>query len=90
MGNVHQQAHSGPGSHMDDARVVNLKRLGPTPPNTYKLLMREKPSSLESTYNFGRDSSLLDEPANRTVSGQFRKDAASHSEQRDNSTAVAA
>jgi hypothetical protein len=28
---------------MDDARFVNLKRLGPTPPNTYKLVMREEP-----------------------------------------------
>src|SRR5262245_37455680 len=30
-------------SHMDDARYVHLKRLGPTPPNTYKLVMREEP-----------------------------------------------
>jgi Tlde1 domain len=37
------EAHSGLGSHMDDARFVNLKRLGPTPPNTYKLVMREEP-----------------------------------------------
>jgi hypothetical protein len=28
---------------MDDARYVHLKRLGPTPPNTYKLVMREEP-----------------------------------------------
>jgi hypothetical protein len=28
---------------MDDARYVNLKRQGPTPPNTYKLVMREEP-----------------------------------------------
>jgi len=34
---------SGLGSHMDDARHVHLKRLGPTPPNTYKLVMREEP-----------------------------------------------
>ena len=26
------EAHSGFGSHMDDARYVNLKRQGPTPP----------------------------------------------------------
>src|SRR4029077_13173830 len=32
------EAHSGFGSHMDDARYVNLKRQGPTPPNTYKLV----------------------------------------------------
>jgi type VI secretion system (T6SS) effector TldE1-like protein len=37
------EAHSGLGSHMDDARYVDLKRQGPTPPNTYKLVMREEP-----------------------------------------------
>jgi Protein of unknown function (DUF2778) len=37
------EAHSGLGSHMDDARYVHLKRLGPTPPNSYKLVMREEP-----------------------------------------------
>jgi hypothetical protein len=37
------EAHSGLGSHMDDARYVHLKRLGSTPPNTYKLVMREEP-----------------------------------------------
>jgi Protein of unknown function (DUF2778) len=37
------EAHSGLGSHMDDARYVNVKRQGPTPPNTYKLVMREEP-----------------------------------------------
>jgi hypothetical protein len=37
------EAHSGLSSHMDDARDVNLKRQGPTPPNTYKLVMREGP-----------------------------------------------
>ena len=36
------EAHSGFGDHMDDARYVNLKRQGPTPPNTYKLVMREE------------------------------------------------
>jgi len=36
------EAHSGFGSYMDDARYVNLKRQGPTPPNTYKLVMREE------------------------------------------------
>src|SRR5262249_41053826 len=35
------EAHSGLGSHMDDARYVHVKRQGPTPPNTYKLIMRE-------------------------------------------------
>src|SRR5262245_52039058 len=28
---------------MDDARYVSLRRQGPTPPNTYKLVMREEP-----------------------------------------------
>src|SRR5262249_58729059 len=37
------EAHSGLGSHMDDARYVSLRRQGPTPPNTYKLVMREEP-----------------------------------------------
>ena len=37
------EAHSGLGSHMDDARYVNLKGQGPTPPNTYKLVMHEEP-----------------------------------------------
>ncbi len=37
------EAHSGLGDHMDDARYVNLKRQGPTPPNSYKLVMREEP-----------------------------------------------
>src|SRR5262245_61464980 len=37
------EAHSGLGDHMDNARYVNLKRQGPTPPNTYKLVMREEP-----------------------------------------------
>jgi len=37
------EAHSGLGSHMDDARYVNLKGQGPAPPNTYKLVMREEP-----------------------------------------------
>jgi hypothetical protein len=37
------EAHSGLRSYMDDARYVNLKRQGPTPPNTYKLVMREEP-----------------------------------------------
>src|SRR5262245_44890192 len=36
------EAHSGLGDHMDDARYVHVKRQGPTPPNTYKLVMREE------------------------------------------------
>ena len=36
------EAHSGLGSHMDDPRAINLKGRGPTPPNVYRLAMREK------------------------------------------------
>lgn len=36
------EAHSGLGSHMDDPRSVALKSRGPTPPNVYRLVMREK------------------------------------------------
>jgi hypothetical protein len=35
------EAHSGLGSYMDDPRYVHVKRQGPTPPNTYRLAMRE-------------------------------------------------
>ena len=37
------EAHSGLGGYMDDVRYVSLKGQGPTPPNTYKLVMREEP-----------------------------------------------
>jgi hypothetical protein len=36
------EAHSGLGDRMDDIRSINVKREGPTPPNVYKLTMREK------------------------------------------------
>ena len=36
------EAHSGLGEHMDNVRYVNLKARGPTPPNVYKLTMREE------------------------------------------------
>ena len=36
------EAHSGLGSLMDDARYVNVKRQGPTPPNVYDLTLREE------------------------------------------------
>jgi hypothetical protein len=36
------EAHSGLGSHMDDPQAVTLKGLGPTPPNAYRLTMRER------------------------------------------------
>ena len=35
------EAHSGLGGYMDDVRAVNLKKLGPTPPNVYELKLRE-------------------------------------------------
>lgn len=35
------EAHSGIGHMADDPRYVNQKMNGPTPPNTYKLVMRE-------------------------------------------------
>ena len=36
------EAHSGLGEHMDDIRYVDLKGRGPTPPNVYKLTLRER------------------------------------------------
>jgi hypothetical protein len=35
------EAHSGLGSYMDDPRYVHIQRKGATPPNTYRLVMRE-------------------------------------------------
>jgi hypothetical protein len=35
------EAHSGFGNLLDNARYVNKKNLGPTPPNVYRLSMRE-------------------------------------------------
>lgn len=35
------EAHSGYGRYMDDPRYVKLKNRGPTPPNVYKLTLRE-------------------------------------------------
>jgi hypothetical protein len=35
------EAHSGLGDRMDDPRYVNVRMTGPTPPNVYKLKMRE-------------------------------------------------
>ncbi|MEJ2373869.1 MAG: DUF2778 domain-containing protein [Pseudolabrys sp.] len=36
------EAHSGLGELLDDARYVNLKDRGPTPPNIYRLTLREQ------------------------------------------------
>jgi hypothetical protein len=35
------EAHSGFGSYMDDPRYVHIRRKGSTPPNTYRLTLRE-------------------------------------------------
>jgi hypothetical protein len=35
------EAHSGFGSYMDDPRYVHIRRKGATPPNTYRLVLRE-------------------------------------------------
>jgi hypothetical protein len=35
------EAHSGFGSYMDDPRYVHIRRKGATPPNTYRLQLRE-------------------------------------------------
>lgn len=35
------EAHSGLGEHMDDPHFINLKSRGPTPPNVYRLSLRE-------------------------------------------------
>lgn len=35
------EAHSGIGERMDDPRFINVKMRGPTPPNEYKLTLRE-------------------------------------------------
>jgi hypothetical protein len=37
------EAHSGLGDHMDDPRYVHVRMRGATPPNVYKLSMRERP-----------------------------------------------
>jgi hypothetical protein len=37
------EAHSGLSKWLDDPRSVNLKARGPTPPNIYRLTLREKP-----------------------------------------------
>jgi hypothetical protein len=36
------EAHSGLGGHLDDPRYVNSKGQGPTPPNVYNLVLRER------------------------------------------------
>jgi hypothetical protein len=36
------EAHSGLGSRLDDPRYINVKHEGPTPPNVYRLTLRER------------------------------------------------
>jgi len=61
------EAHSGLGSMMDDPRHVNKKNRGPTPPNTYKLRLREalfhgvqaiRLTPVNESAMFGRDGIL--------------------------------
>jgi Protein of unknown function (DUF2778) len=42
-GGARLEAHSGLGDLMDDHRHVNVKRQGATPPNVYRLSLRERP-----------------------------------------------
>jgi Tlde1 domain len=61
------EAHSGLGDWRDDPRYVQLKRRGPTPPNTYELSLREqlfhgvraiRLTPVEDDKMFGRDGML--------------------------------
>jgi hypothetical protein len=57
------EAHSGMGSYLDDPRYVDVRAQGPTPPNVYNLVLRERPFHgvraihlvpVDSTKMFGR------------------------------------
>jgi hypothetical protein len=61
------EAHSGLGAHLDDPRYINVKGRGPTPPNVYKLTLREqlfhgvraiRLNPVDETKMFGRDGML--------------------------------
>ena len=61
------EAHSGLGGKMDDARYVNLRMRGPTPPNIYDLTLREdlfhgvraiRLNPIDDDKMFGRDGML--------------------------------
>jgi hypothetical protein len=61
------EAHSGLGGYMDDARRINVKNQGPTPPNVYDLTMRERTfhgvralrlNPVDGDKMFGRDGML--------------------------------
>ncbi len=62
------EAHSGFGQYMDDPRYVRLRMRGVTPPNTYKLTMREslfhgieavRMTPLDQSAMFGRNGILV-------------------------------
>lgn len=61
------EAHSGIGEKMDDPRYIHVRMRGPTPPNVYKLTMREKLfhgvrairlNPIDERKMFGRDGML--------------------------------
>src|SRR5262249_36008231 len=61
------EAHSGLGERLDNPRYVNVKMKGPTPPNVYKMTMRERVfhgvrairlTPLDESKMFGRDGML--------------------------------
>lgn len=61
------EAHSGLGERLDNPRYVNVKMKGPTPPNVYKMSMRERVfhgvrairlTPVDESKMFGRDGML--------------------------------
>jgi hypothetical protein len=61
------EAHSGIGERMDDPRFVRVRMRGPTPPNEYRLTLREQPfhgvqairlNPVDEDRMFGRDGML--------------------------------
>jgi hypothetical protein len=61
------EAHSGLGDRLDNPRYVNVKMKGPTPPNVYKMTMRERAfhgvrairlTPVDESKMFGRDGML--------------------------------
>ena len=64
---VRLEAHSGLGEKLDDPRFVHVRMRGPTPPNVYKLTLREQPfhgvrairlNPVDDGKMFGRDGML--------------------------------
>jgi hypothetical protein len=61
------EAHSGLGERLDNPRFVNVRMKGPTPPNVYKMTMRERAfhgvrairlNPVDESKMFGRDGML--------------------------------